>query len=239
MMGNEPVMAHLPTLSLHILGGSIGILFGWAAVLAAKGERLHLLFGKIFLVGMALMALAAITLAIELTPLKKMEQANIGMGVVVLYLLSTSWMAVRQPPGTTGTFEKAALAVAVAASATFLFWGALARAPGGYDGYRASFYFVLGGVVALFAALDLRVILKGGVQGSARIARHLSRMCTAWFIASASFFFGQQKVMPEWVQGSKVLIALALAPLGFLIFWLIRVRIGSRFKRPTPATAVS
>lgn len=235
MMGNEPVMAHLPALMVHILGGSVGILSGWIAVLAVKGERLHLLFGKIFAAGMTMLAMTAIYLSIQLTALKPMEQANIGMGLFVLYLISTSWMAVRRAPGTTGIFEKGACAVAVAVSLIFLFWGMLARAPGGYDGYRASFYFVLGAVIALFAAFDLRVIIKGGLDGSARIARHLSRMCTAWFVASASFFFGQQKVMPDWVQGSKVLIALALAPLVFLIFWLVRVRIGSRFKRAAAA----
>lgn len=235
MMGNDAVMAHLPALILHILGGSLGILAGWIAILAAKGERWHLLFGKIFVAGMALMALAAITLASQLTSLKPMEQANIGMGLLVLYLISTSWMAVRRPPGTTGTFERFALAVVVAISATFVFWGVLAEAPGGYDGYRASFYFVAGGVAALFAAFDLRVIQKGGVEGSARIARHLGRMCTAWFIASASFFLGQQKVMPAWMHGSKVLLVLALAPLGFMLFWLVWVRIGNRFK---PSAAV-
>ena len=235
MMGNEPVMAHLPALILHILGGSIGILSGYGAVLASKGEKLHRLFGKVFIASMALMAVAAIYLSSRLTALKPMEQANFGIGFFVLYLLSTSWMAVRRSPGTTGTFEKLAFSTALAISATFLFWGVLAQKPGGYDGYRASFYFVAGGLVALFAAFDLRVILRGGVEGSARIARHLSRMCTAWFIASASFFFGQQKVMPEWMQGSKLLLIPALAPLGFLLFWMIRVRIGTRFKRAAVA----
>ncbi|MGN6147350.1 MAG: hypothetical protein ACTHPD_02305, partial [Rhizomicrobium sp.] len=95
MMTGDPVFSHLPTLILHILGGSIGILAGYAAVLVAKGERLHILFGRAFLFGMTLMAAAAITLASQLTALKAMELANIGMGSVVLYLISTSWMAVR------------------------------------------------------------------------------------------------------------------------------------------------
>jgi len=238
MMGGAPVMAHLPSLIVHILGGSIGILFGYAAVLAAKGEHLHRLFGKIFVAGMTMLAVAAIYLASQLTALKPMEQANIGMGFLVLYLISTSWMAVRRPPGTTGAFEKVAFAAAALVSSTFVFWGVRAEASGSYDGYAPTFYFVAGGVAALFAAFDLRSIVKGGVEGSARIARHLVRMCTAWFIACSSFFLGQQKVMPAWMHGSKVLLALALLPLGFMLFWLIRVRIGRRFKTsPTPVTA--
>jgi len=238
MMGDAPVMAHLPTLMVHILGGSIGILFGYAAVLAAKGERFHRLFGKIFVAGMTMLAVAAIYLASQLTALKPMEQANIAMGFLVLYLISTSWMVVRRPPGTTGAFEQVALAVAVAVASTFVFWGVRAEAPGGYDGYAPAFYFVAGGVTGLFAAFDLRAIVKGGVEGSARIARHLVRMCTAWFVACASFFIGQQKVMPAWMHGSKVLLVLALLPLGFMLFWLIRVRLDRRFKSsPTPVTA--
>lgn len=235
MMGSDPVFNHLPTLILHILGGSIGILAGYAAVLAAKGERLHILFGKAFLFGMALMATAAIYLASQLTALKHMELANIGMGSVVLYLISTSWMAVRRKPGTTGTFEKFALIAGVAIAATFLFWGIRARAPGGFDGYGPQLYFAVGSIMALFAAFDVKAIVQGGVNGSARIARHLLRMCTAWFIACTSFFQGQQKSMPVWMQGSKVLLVLAFAPLAFMLFWYVRVRITSRFKRTAAA----
>jgi hypothetical protein len=108
-------------------------------------------------------------------------------------------------------------------------------AHGSYDGYQPVLYFVFAGVATLFAAFDVRAILKGGVEGTARIGRHLSRMCTAWFIASASFFLGQQKVMPLWMHGSKVLLVLGLAPLAFLLFWQIRIRIGARFKRAAAA----
>jgi len=231
MGGTEPVMAHLPALTLHILGGTIGILAGWVAVLAAKGERVHILFGRIFVAGMAMMALAAIYLASQLVWVKAQEQTNFTAGLLVLYLLSTSWMAVKRAPGTTGLFEKVALVLAIGLSATDFIWGMRALQTGSYDGYRPELYFVFAGVTALFAGLDLRVILKGGLKGSARIGRHLSRMCTAWFVASASFFLGQQKVMPEWMHGSKVLLALGLAPLAFLLFWIIRVHIGNRFKR--------
>ena len=54
--------------------------------------------------------------------------------------------------------------------------------------------------------------------------------------ASASFFLGQQKVMPLWMHGSPVLTVLGTAPLGFLIFWLIRVRFTNAYIRhPVPS----
>jgi len=215
-------------LALHIAGGGIGILSGWGAVLAAKGEKLHRLFGKLFVAAMTLMAVAAIALASQLTALKPMELGNIGAGVLVLYLLSTSFMAVRRAPNRVGTFDRLALAAIAALAIIYCVWGVRAMAPGGFDGYGSPLYFVFGGVAALFTAFDVRMIRNGGVSGSARIARHLVRMCTAWFIASASFFEGQQKVMPVALHGSNVLLALALAPLAFLVFWFVRVRLASR-----------
>ena len=83
-------------------------------------------------------------------------------------------------------------------------------------------------VAALAAALDLNMILRGGLSGAARVARHLWRMCVALFIATGSFFLGQQQVFPAALRGSPILLLLALAPLAVMIFWLLRVRLGGR-----------
>jgi hypothetical protein len=82
-------------------------------------------------------------------------------------------------------------------------------------------------------------VIKGGLTGAARIARHLWRMCFAFFFAAGSFFLGQQKVMPVWMHGAWYLHVLGLAPLVFMAFWLVRVRTTKRFKQPTPAVATS
>jgi hypothetical protein len=85
--------------------------------------------------------------------------------------------------------------------------------------------------VILLAALgDLRMLLRG-ISGKRRIARHLWRMCFGWFIATGSFFLGQQQVFPAWLRGSPVLLVPALLPLVLLIFWMIRVRFTSAYKR--------
>jgi hypothetical protein len=55
-------------------------------------------------------------------------------------------------------------------------------------------------------------------------------MCFAFFIATGSFFLGQQKVMPKIVHGSPVLFVLAFAPFAVMLFWLIRVRLTNWFK---------
>ena len=75
------------------------------------------------------------------------------------------------------------------------------------------------------------MILRRGISGAPRIARHVWRMCLALFIASGSFFLGQQKVMPAFIQGSPILVVLGVAPLLFMIFWLCRVFFTSTYKK--------
>ena len=84
-------------------------------------------------------------------------------------------------------------------------------------------FFFLGSVAVLAAAGDIRMLARGGVFGAKRVVRHLWRMCFSFFIATGSFFLGQQQVFPAAWRGSVVLFVPALLPLVLLIFWLFRV----------------
>jgi hypothetical protein len=53
-------------------------------------------------------------------------------------------------------------------------------------------------------------------------------MCFGLFIATGSFFLGQQQVFPSWIRKTNILIVPAILPLGLLIFWLVRVRLTKR-----------
>ena len=235
------VTPYLPLIIVHITGGVIAILSGYTAVLASKGESLHRAAGKVFVLAMVIMGGMAAYLAISLLGVLKGQALNSAAGVMVPYFVGTAWVTVRRKEGTVGRFEKFALAVALAVSAVFAFWGVQAvMSPGGkFDGTTSYFYFIFGGICAACAAADFRVIIKGGLTGAARIARHLWRMCFALLIAAGSFFVGQQKVMPVWMHGAWYLYVLALAPLVFMGFWLIRIRIGSWYKNVHIAAAGS
>src|SRR5262249_5377507 len=93
---------------------------------------------------------------------------------------------------------------------------------------QAFYAFMVAG--SLGAVGDLNVVLRGGLTGAARIARHLWRMCFALFIGTGSLFFGQQQLFPEALRGSPILLVLGFAPLAFMIFWLVRVRFTNWFK---------
>jgi hypothetical protein len=87
----------------------------------------------------------------------------------------------------------------------------------------------------LFAAGDVRMLLRGGVSGAQRISRHLPRMCYALFTASASFFLRRQQRFPAFFRKTGVLFLLSFLLLILLIFWLFRVRFSKAYKgKPMP-----
>ena len=223
-------------LALHIGGGSFGILSGYTAVFVRKGGNLHRISGTVFFASMLAMGTMGLALSVWIR-----QFGNIAGGALATYLVLTAWLTVKRKAGTIGRAEIALFAAAFATAGLLLFCGVLAttNAKGTFQGYGAPLYFVFGAFATLFAALDLKVILRGGISGAARIARHLWRMCFALFFAAASFFLGQQKVMPAFMHGSPLLFIPALAPLALMIFWLVRVRYGkwvrARAARPLAA----
>jgi hypothetical protein len=219
-------------LFLHIAGGTVGIISGAVALLSRKGGRSHRIAGTVFLVSMLIMA----TIGAATSPFLPVPSiTNVAAGTLTLYLVATGWMAIKREDGRIGGFEKGALGVAlgVVAAGTAFFLMAM-NSPTGRIGKtppQALYVFVLLGAIA--AAGDLKMILRGGLFGSARIARHLWRMSAALTIASGSFFLGQQRVMPAFMRGSPWLFVPVIAPLVLMVFWLIRVRLVPRFNNST------
>jgi uncharacterized membrane protein len=220
-------------LALHIAAGSLAIVSGYGAMLAAKGGSLHRRAGLVFLAAMLLMGAMGSLLAIRIH-----ERNNVGAGLLAAYLVASAWMTVRRPPGRVGRFEGAAFGAVLAVGATFLFWGFEAQDSPAHrlDGYPPGAFFGVAALCAFFGWGDARLLRKGGLVGTARIARHAGRMGSALFIAAGSLFIGQQKVMPASWHGSPVLLVLGLAPLALTLFWLVRIRLPER-RRAVPAAA--
>ena len=102
------------------------------------------------------------------------------------------------------------------------------------DSPPQAFYMFMG-LGSIAALCDLRVILRGGISGAQRIARHLWRMCVALFIASGSFFLGQQKFLPEAIHGTVVQFGPVFFPIVLMIFWLLRVLLTRWWQEPVSA----
>jgi hypothetical protein len=222
-----------PLLIVHVGAGCLGILSGAAALSVRKGERLHRAFGTAFFVSMLTVSALAVYLAVFVPPTAAggaPPSASVSIGILTFYLVATAWMTVRRTEGTIGRFEKGALVIALGVTAALLIFGLHAASipmarPGRYVPY-----FVFASFAAFAAAGDFKMVLRGGISGVRRIARHLWRMCFALFFAASFFFLGQQKVMPVYMHGSPLLLALGIAPLLVMTFWLIRVRFTNWFK---------
>jgi uncharacterized membrane protein len=217
-----------PALIAHVGAGSLGIVSGAVALCAAKGGRLHRVFGTVFFLAMLTVSSFAIYLALFVPPIfagAAPPSASVSVAILTFYLVATAWMTVRRKQGAIGLFEKGAFGVVGGAGLALLIFGvAASRLPTARPGSYVP-YFVFAAFAAFAAALDLKLLRRGGISGASRLARHLWRMCFALFFAAAFFFLGQPQVMPKFLHGSPILFVPALAPLAFMVFWLVRVRL--------------
>ena len=220
---------HLVLRWAHISMAMVGLVSGAAAMTLRKGSRAHRLSGNAFFVSMLIMSAAGATIALFITPVG----ANVMGGLTAFYLTATAWTTVWREPGATGRAEIGLALLGLAAAVTGLTFGVqAANSPTGMkDRFPAVGYFVFATVLLLGAALDARMIARGGFTGPARLTRHLARMCLAMFMATGSFFLGQAKYFPAEVRESGVLRIPAFLPLALLVYWLVVVRVWPRLRK--------
>jgi len=210
---------------IHVAGGVTTLVSGTVAFAVRKGSGMHVSAGTWFCIAMFVLGVTASILA----PFKSPPDSPIG-GIMVCYFVATAWMTARRRTGTPDRFEKIACAIVLVIAAAIIGHGfEVALAPRGKftqpPGPGA--LFGLGGICLLAGLLDLKFIIRGTLSATQRLSRHLWRMCFAFFVATGSFFLGQQKVMPQALRGSPILFVLAFAPFALMLFWLARVRLSN------------
>jgi hypothetical protein len=210
------------TLLVHIAAGGTGLLAGYVALYAAKGERLHRRSGMTFVCAMLVTCAAGVSVAVGMGVAPAL---NVPAGVLTAYLVVTGLATVRPPSAGGRWLDRGALLVALAVGAASLAFGVQALANGGMRNGLPAFPFFLFGVVGVLAAAgDLRMIRSGPLRGARRVARHLWRMSFALFVAALSFFVGQAKVIPEPLRVPPLLALPVVAVLATMAYWLWRLR---------------
>lgn len=229
-------MTSSPLVFFHIWAALIGISFGSGALFFRKGSRLHRAAGNVFFISMLTMSASAAYMAAFVKP----EMINVLAGILTFYLVATAWVTIRRKPGETGLFEIGAMLAASATGIGGLIFGleAVNSARGLKDGFPAAAYFGFGSVALCFAGSDIRMLVRGGVSGAPRIARHLWRMSFALLIATASLFLGQQKMFPKGVRGTKALFVPVVVIIVAMIYWMIRIRFTNARKKVPEAAGV-
>jgi hypothetical protein len=189
---------------------------------------------------MLTMAVGAVYLAIV-----KHQPGNIGGGVITFYLVGTAWLTARRREGETSRMDWVALLIPLVLGILGWMGGIKVLRSGAtsQDGVPVGMTFFMGSVCLLAAAGDVRMLLRGGVLGATRIARHLWRMCFGMFIAAGSFFMGPnnrplrlltrvglgQHLSPA-LFSTNLYLVLSVTPLVLLIFWLVRVRFANAYQ---------
>jgi uncharacterized membrane protein len=233
-------MPYPPILIGHICAGTLGLLSGTAAMSFRKGSPRHAVAGRVFVASMLIMAVAALYLAVV-----RHEPNNIGGGIITFYLIGTAWLTARRRDGETSRFDWVVLLIPLALGTVTWMNGLRVVRSGAssQDGVPVGMTFFMGSVMLLAGAGDVRMLVRGGVRGTKRIARHLWRMCFGLFIAAGSFFLGPsnrplrllsavglgQHLSPALFSTTLYLI-LTILPLIMLIFWLVRVRFTNAYQ---------
>ena len=222
-------------LPIHIVAGALAVIFGFTALFVRKGGNMHRRSGMLFVYAMIVMGVTASILEF----LKSSSVTNVVAAVLSLYFVGTALTTVLPPSRWTRVINAVALTVAIGLALASIVGGINGvnkpgLSPGGVP-FRTIgvMSFVLGTVLTLAAAGDVRIMRSGMPQGGARLARHLWRMCFALFIAAGSFFSIRErvaKILPEpfttgWMRALPILLLF-----GAMFYWLWRVR----RRRPLP-----
>ena len=220
---------------VHIAGGILALAFGTVAAAVRKGSPLHGSAGTGFVIAMLVLGVTAAILE----PFRMPEPGSPVGGILICYFVATGWMAARRRDGTTGRFEIVACTAALGTAAVMA-WGGFtgATTPAGPGPI-----FAFAGLCLIAGLGDLMAVLRRKLTPTQRLTRHLWRMCVAFFIATGSFFLGQQDILPAAVRGSPILFLLAFAPFAIMLFWLVRLRfakmVGRLRLRPAPVPAAN
>ena len=211
-----------PFLIAHMSGGAIGVIAGLTALLSRKGSRVHRAAGAVFTAAMVVGGSSAAWLGYHADP---QDMGDVVAGAITIYFVTTAYAAARRGDDRTGLFEIVAFLIAAGGGVGSYLDTSRQVAEGtallnGVPGY------IFAAVASFAALLDLSVILRRGIAGRQRIARHLWRMLIGFIIAVGSFFPGQLHLFPEWVRDIKPTVLLflpAFSIVGVMILWLVRV----------------
>jgi uncharacterized membrane protein len=211
-----------PLILVHVFGAVIGLLAGALSMILRKGTDWHRVAGQIFTVSMVAMTTSAVYVALFERP----NIVNVIAGTLTFYLVITGWMAGRRREMKVSPFDAGALIFGVIATVTAMSSGvAAANAPKGtLDGFPAPGFFIFGTVALLFTIGDVRLLVRGGIAGTKRLARHLWRVGVAYLITLLSFFPGQARLFPpEWRKSILPYLPVILFVIA-MIYWIVRVR---------------
>lgn len=207
----------------HLIVGAISVIAGFLSILFRKGRRSHRIAGRVFFCSMLMLCFSGFYLSTT-----RSLQFTFFLAFFSTYLLLTGWYAISRKSAAISVFDKlgffsisaAGVLALVIASVGWLFE---IKHPPTEPPYPAYFVFVV--FACILAYGDYKLIKQAGISGINRLARHLWRMSLSMLIATTIFFQGNSHVLPEAFRNEVVLALPILLVIGFMGFWLLRIRL--------------
>ena len=213
-------MIHATLLVVHVGAAAIALLTGFAALLTRKGLRSHRRSGNVYAVCMLIMGATALVLGLLTS-----STLDVLVAAMALYLVAGGWLTVKQPANQIGALEYllALAALSIAAVATDFAWQAAQSPTGDLRGLPAGAY-VGFGTVALFGfGMDARMLIRGGIEGKHRVARHLWRLCLALLFTAVAFFLPTRFELPAFLTRGHLNVLPVIFVALSTLYWLVRV----------------
>ncbi|PKG85176.1 hypothetical protein CXF85_06130 [Colwellia sp. 75C3] len=219
---------------IHAIAGSIAILSGFSALSLRKSSKQHRTVGNVFVLAILLLGLTGIYIAYS-----RSIMLSLVNGIFLCYFVGTAWMTVKRKAGTIGKFEWIAFFVALSIFGMLINFAIEASQTdsGKLNGFGPEVFYFFATIALIAAVMDLKMIVDGGIRDSHRIVRHLWRMCFPMFMATAAFFLGQAKLLPEPVRKIEYLAIPVVIVLLSMIYWIIRVLYSKNTTKQFESTA--
>ncbi len=206
-------------LALHIGAGSLALLTAAIAVFTPKGEKWHIMSGRVYAIAMALVFLTAVPLALL--------GASIFLLLIAffsLYLVFAGWRFARNRRGHPHAVDWAATAIVLT---TGLGMGVYAGMLAGSGDSQWITMTVFAGIAVALGVVDGLYHLQRRATGGRRISRHLTGMLAGTIATITAVLVVNVETNPPWL--AWILPTLVITP--FITWWNIRVALQYRPNR--------
>ena len=202
-------MVNLILLAIHIAAGSIALLTAAMALVTPKGERWHILAGRVYAIGMTLVFLTAVPLAILGDSIFLFLIAFFSF-----YLVFAGWRFARNRQRRAHPVDWAA--VGILAVTGLGMWGyAIVIGLNGSSQWVT--LLVFGGIALALSIADGR-FHRRQPGGARRVARHLTNMMAGTIATITAVTVVNVDMEPVWVPW--ILPTVVITPL--IVWWNIR-----------------
>lgn len=207
---------------IHLLVGTVAVSSGFLILLLPKGEFMHRIVGRTFVITMTSLCLSGFYLSYT-----RSLQFTYFLALVSLYLVLTGWFASARDSTKINIVDRFGFVVMCSTAILTLLIGSIGWLcqlphPSTEPPYPA--YYIVTAFSAFIAYLDWLVIKQGKLEGNTRLVRHIWRMMCSLFIATFIFFTGNTHVLPEYLRQPLFLALPIIVVLLALIYWVIKAK---------------